>query len=117
VRDGFEIVAVAGRPVRFAVSTRLRAGPRENVIEVLRISHSYERARSRPGKKSRPITTAFARWSSPVFLLRSLSHHHRPALALEASGQVDPEWLAMHWQDAENLERAAEFAALAARQA
>src|SRR6185295_12123304 len=45
------------------------------------------------------------------------AHHRRLALALEVSGSVDPEWLAMHWQDAEDFERAAEYAAVAARQA
>ena len=45
------------------------------------------------------------------------AHHHRLALALETSGQADPEWLAMHWKGAEDLDRAAEYAATAARRA
>ena len=45
------------------------------------------------------------------------SHHRRLAIALETSGQADPEWLALHWKEAGNFDRAAEYAAAAARQA
>ena len=118
-RRFLEIVAVAGRPVRFAVvNEAAEPDPRENVIEVLRISHFI---RTREIETREEIETYHDRIREVVVAGLSpeelKSHHHRLALALEASGQVDPEWLAMHWQDAENLERAAEFAALAARQA
>jgi hypothetical protein len=42
-----------------------------------------------------------------------IAHHRRLALALETSGQPDPEALATHWLDAGNMEKAAHYAELA----
>ncbi len=46
-----------------------------------------------------------------------LSHHHRLAVALETSGQPDPEALAIHWREAGNNEKAAHFSLVAAEKA
>jgi serine/threonine protein kinase len=118
-RRFLEVVAVAGRPVRFAVvNEAAEPDPRENVIEVLRISHFL---RTREIETREEIETYHDRIREVIVAGLSAgelkAHHRRLALALEASGQVDPEWLAMHWKGAENLERAAEYAASAARQA
>jgi serine/threonine protein kinase len=43
--------------------------------------------------------------------------HERLALALEAHGRSDPEALSVHWRGAGDLERAAHYAAVAAKQA
>jgi serine/threonine protein kinase len=118
-RRFLETVAVAGRPVRFAVvNEAAEPDPRENVIEVLRISHFI---RTREIETREEIEAYHDRIREVIVAGLSAAelkeHHHRLALALEASGHVDPEWLAMHWKEAENLERAAEYAASAARQA
>jgi serine/threonine protein kinase len=42
-----------------------------------------------------------------------ISHHRRLALALETSGQPDPEALATHWHDAGDADKAAHYAELA----
>ncbi|HJW13275.1 MAG TPA: protein kinase [Thermoanaerobaculia bacterium] len=118
-RRFLEIVAVAGRPVPFAVA-REAAEPdsHENVIEVLRKSH-FIRTRETATRGEIEayhdrIREAVVAGLSPDELR---AHHRRLALALEASGQADPEWLAMHWKGGGDLERAAEYAASAARQA
>src|SRR6202162_674269 len=109
-RRFLEIVAVAGRPVRFVVvNEAAEPDPRENVIEVLRISHFI---RTREIETREEIETYHDRIREVIVAGLSAgelkAHHRRLALALEVSGQVDPEWLAMHWKEAENLERAAQ---------
>jgi serine/threonine protein kinase len=118
-RRFLEIVAVAGRPLTFLVAKEAAdPDPRENVIEVLRINHLI---RTRETETREEIETYHDRIREAV--VASLSpeglkaHHRRLALTLETSGQVDPEWLAMHWKEADDLDRAAEYAAAAARQA
>ncbi len=118
-RRFLEIVAVAGRPVRFAVvNEAAEPDPRENVIEVLRISHFI---RTREIETREEIEAYHDRIREVIVAGLSAAelkaHHRRLALALESTAQADPEWLAMHWKEAGNLERAAEYAASAARQA
>ncbi len=118
-RRFLEMVAVAGRPIRFDVARdAAEPDPRENVVEVLRIGHLI---RVRETETREEIETyhdrireAVAGGLSPEELK---SRHHRLAVALETSGQADPEWLAMHWKGAEVPDRAAEYAATAARRA
>lgn len=118
-RRFLEIVAVAGRPVRFDVARdAAEPEPGENVVETLRISHLI-RTRERESREEIEayhdrIREAVAGGLSPE---RLKAHHRRLALALETSGQADPEWLAMHWKGAEDFDRAAEYAATAARRA
>jgi hypothetical protein len=45
------------------------------------------------------------------------NHHHRLAIALETSGQVDPEALAVHWREAGDTVKAVHFARAAAEKA
>jgi serine/threonine protein kinase len=114
-----EIVAVAGRPVLFDVAKNAaEPGSRENVVDTLRINRLI---RTRETETREEIETyhdrireAVAAGLSPQELK---ARHHRLALALETSGQGDPEWLAMHWKGAEDLDRAAEYAATAALRA
>ncbi len=47
----------------------------------------------------------------------SMAHHRRLALALETSGQPDPEALASHWRDAGEIDKSNHFALLAAEKA
>jgi serine/threonine protein kinase len=114
-----EIVAVAGRPVQFAVARdAAEPDPYENVVEALRISRLI---RTRETQTREEIETYHDRIREAVVAGLSpedlKAHHRRLALALEASGQADPEWLAMHWKEAEDLDRAAEYAATAAHRA
>ncbi|HEY3124634.1 MAG TPA: protein kinase [Thermoanaerobaculia bacterium] len=118
-RRFLEIVAVAGRPVQFAVAKdAAEPAPHENVIEALRIGRLI---RTRETETREEIETYHDRIREAVVAGLSpedlKAHHHRLALALETSGQADPEWLAMHWKGAEDLDRAAEYAATAARRA
>ena len=118
-RRFLEIVAVAGRPLGFAVA-KDAAEPEaaENVIDVLRIAHLI---RTRESETRDQIETYHDRIREAV--VAGLSEddleacHRRLALALEASGQADSEWLAIHWKGAKEFDRAAEHAAAAARQA
>ncbi len=47
----------------------------------------------------------------------SVAHHRRLALALETSGQPDPEALATHWREAGEIDKSSHFAVLAAEKA
>ncbi len=118
-RRFLEIVAVAGRPVRYDVARDAAdPDPRENVIETLRISHLV---RTRETETREEIEAYHDRIREAVVAALSpeelKARHHRLAVALETSGQADPEWLAMHWKGAEDRERASEYAATAARRA
>jgi serine/threonine protein kinase len=118
-RRFLEMVAVAGRPVRFdVIRDAAEPDPRENVVQGLRIGHLI---RTRETERREEIETyhdrireAVAEGLSPQELRE---RHQRLAVALEASGQADPEWLAMHWKGAEDPDRAADYAATAARRA
>ena len=109
VRRFLEIVAVAGRPVLFSVvNTAAEPDPRENVIEMLRIHHLI---RTRETENREEIETYHDRIREAVVAGLSdadlKSHHRRLAIALETSGQTDPDWLALHWKEAGEFERAA----------
>jgi eukaryotic-like serine/threonine-protein kinase len=118
-RRFLEIVAIAGRPVKFTVAKDAAdPDPRENVVEVLRIHHLI---RTRETEIREEIEAYHDRIREAVVAGLSAEqlkgHHRRLALALETSGSVDPESLALHWKEAEELDRAAEYAATAAGQA
>ncbi len=118
-RRFLEMVAVAGRPIRFDVlRNAAEPDPRENFVQGLRIGRLI---RTRETETVEEIETyhdrireAVADGLSPQELKE---RHQRLAVALEASGQADPEWLAMHWRGAEDPDRAAEYAATAAGRA
>ena len=118
-RRFLEIVAIAGRPVRFSVAKQAAdPDPRENVIEVLRIGHLI---RTREMEAREEIEVYHDRIREAVVADLSAAdakgHHRRLAVALDASGDADPEWLALHWKEAGDLERAAEYATEAASRA
>jgi eukaryotic-like serine/threonine-protein kinase len=118
-RRFLEVVAVAGRPVAFAVA-REAALPetQENVIEILRVRHLI---RTRETDSREEIESYHDRIREAVVAALSpeelKSHHRRLALALETHGPADPEWLALHWKEGGDSDRAAEYATAAARQA
>jgi serine/threonine protein kinase len=114
-----EVIAVAGGPVEYWVAREAAAlRSRENVLEVLRAGHLV-RTRGAGGKEEiecyhdRIRESVIAELSSDS--LRS--HHKSLAMALEAEGHADVEALALHWKEAGDDDRAAEYASAAARQA
>ncbi len=118
-RRFLEVVAVAGRPIRFGVAKQAAdPNPRENVIEVLRSGHLI---RTRDTDAREEVEAYHDRIREAVVASLSpedaKSHHRRLAIALDASGDADPEWLALHWKEAGDLERSADYAIAAAAQA
>jgi hypothetical protein len=114
-----EVIAVAGGPVEYWVAREAAdVRSRENVLEVLRAGHLV-RTRGAGGKEEiecyhdRIRESVVAELSSEN--LRA--HHKSLAVSLEALGHADPESLALHWKEAGDDERAAEYASEAARQA
>jgi serine/threonine protein kinase len=114
-----EVVAVAGRPLEAEVADSAAGGAEGiDALPVLRAGHLV-RAR---GTADRPeietyhdrIREAVVAQIPPEILKE---HHRRLAVALEASGRADPEELSMHFQEAGDAERAAEFAVTAAERA
>ncbi|HEX7251316.1 MAG TPA: protein kinase, partial [Thermoanaerobaculia bacterium] len=114
-----EIVAVAGRPVSFSVARKAgEIESRENVLELLRVGHLI-RTRGVPGREEIEAYHDRVREAVAASLPQDVltSHHRRLALALEASGRIDQESLALHWKEAGDRDRAAEHAAEAAHRA
>ena len=103
-RRFLEIVAVAGRPIRFAVKEAADPNPRENVVEILRSGHLI---RTRDMDAKEEVEAYHDRIREAVVASLSAedakSHHRRLAIALDASGEADPEWLALHWKEAGDL--------------
>ena len=92
--------------------------PRENVVEILRSGHLI---RTRDMDAKEEVEAYHDRIREAVVASLSpedaKSHHRRLAIALDASGEADPEWLALHWKEAGDLERAADYAIAAAAKA
>jgi hypothetical protein len=114
-----EILSVAGRPLRRGLATRA-AGLEESEHDValLRGEHLI---RARVSQNRDEIEPYHDRIRETVVASLSAdtlrSHHQRLALALEGSGTTDPEALALHFQEAGDTERAAEYAVAAASRA
>lgn len=119
-RDVLEAVAVAGRPVpRSVLRIATDVGAREHdAIDLLRSTHLL-RVRDTGGEEAvetyhdriREVLVA----EMPTYQLRE--RHLRMALALQGSRYADPEPLAEHYAGAGHLEKAGEYALLAADQA
>jgi len=115
-----EVVTVSGQPVRQREAYRaanLESADR-TALALLRVGHLVRS--TGPGEQDevesyhdRIRETVVAHL--PADILEG--HHRRLALTLEATGQSDPETLAVHFQGAHELERAAKYYALAADQA
>jgi len=115
-----EVVAVAGQPLEMEVAKKAASLEAEEypTVGLLRTGHLV-RTRGTPELDEietyhdRIRETVVAHLSSEILK----SHHHRLAGALELSAHADPETLAVHFQGAGDLERAARYAAQAAGQA
>jgi serine/threonine protein kinase len=113
-----EVLAVAGQPLRPAVACQAAglAGDK-SAVEVLQVNHlvrtvSGERNEIEP-YHNRIREIVVARLSREDLK----AHHRRLATALEGSSSTDPEALALHFQEAGEPERAAEYSAAAADRA
>jgi hypothetical protein len=114
-----EIVAVAGRPLEAEVAERA-SGLREETgaLPVLRASHMV-RAR---GAVHRPEIECYHDRIREAVVTQIpgetlKEHHRRLAVALEASGHADPEEMSLHFQEAGDSRKAADFATTAADRA
>jgi len=118
-RRFLEIVAVAGRPLDAGVAREAAAIPvRDDPADALRAAHLV---RTRGTDHREEVEIYHDRIRDTIVNLLSAEEvrdrQRRLAQALEASGGSDPEALALHYREAGELARAAEFAPLAAERA
>jgi serine/threonine protein kinase len=118
-RHLLEVLAVAGQPVEFSVAIEAAGlDTRENVLDVLRVSHFIRTRETQDRKEVEPYHDRIREAVVASLSSETLKgHHRRLALALEASDHADPESLAQHLKEAGELGRAAEYAAKAAARA
>ena len=115
-----EVTAVAGRPVPLSVATQAAAldSSDYDVLAPLRAGQFIRTAVIDGDTQVEPyhdrIREAIAAALSQD---ARREHHNQLALALEATGQADPEALARHFEGAGDLARAARYAEAAADQA
>ncbi len=124
VLELLQLVTVAGRPLAVEVAARAcTAEPSElgRHLGQLRVANLLRSTSGGAGRASDAIETYHDRVRTAVLLhvdeagTRRL--HERLAVALEASGESDPEALCTHWRGAGDDGRAAGYAAEAAVQA
>ncbi len=115
-----EILSVAGRPLRPGVARRAAGleDPEEDAIALLGARHLTRTRVSQNRDEIEPYhdrirETVVAQLSAETLK----AHHRRLALALEGSGTTDPEALALHFQEAGDTDRAAEYTGAAAARA
>jgi tetratricopeptide (TPR) repeat protein len=113
-----ETLAVAGQPLRPAVARHSAGIDAGEALDLLLDAHLVRRRQSRDREEIEPyhdrIREAAVTRLSPEELR---GYHHRLAAALEGSGTTDPEALALHFQEAGEPDRAAEYATAAADRA
>ncbi|MFY9552391.1 MAG: AAA family ATPase, partial [Thermoanaerobaculia bacterium] len=115
-----EIVAAAGRPLESAIADSAAGltSDDEGAVALLRAQHLV-RIRASPERQEiepyhdRIREAVLAQLSPEMFR----AHHRRLATTLQASERPDPERLALHFREAGDAGRAAEYAAMAAERA
>ncbi|MEO6324715.1 MAG: protein kinase [Thermoanaerobaculia bacterium] len=119
-RTLLQIVAVAGEPVERTVA-RSAAGLDGEATSMLALLQAAHLLRTRGTRQVDGIETYHDQIRQTVLAGLSpetlAAHHRNLARALEASNTADPESLAVHFQGAGEVERAAEYVAKAASQA
>jgi serine/threonine protein kinase len=114
-----EILAVAGAPMRTALA--LHAAGIDSGVDALELLKSSHLARTRSTGDRDEIEPYHDRIRETVVAQLDTqtlrAHHRRLALALEGSRGADPEALALHFQEAGDADRAAEYAAAAGQRA
>ena len=118
-RRALQLVAVAGQPIEIAIlreASTPEIGP--NAIGILRGNRLIRSRRTSDRDEIEPyhdrIREAVLAQAAPETVR---DDHLRLALAWEASRRVDPETLMLHFQESGQVEKAAEYAALAAARA
>jgi serine/threonine protein kinase len=116
-----EVVAVAGQPLRKAEACQVTALPGGHERAALAVLHSGRLVRSTGLAESDEIETYHDRIRETIvahLLPATLQERHRGlAHVLEATRQADPEILAVHFQGAQQPDRAGHYYARAAAQA
>ena len=114
-----EVLAVAGQPLETAVARH--AAQVKDGAEPLALLRTRHLIRTRSAQERDEIEPYHDRIRETVVTNLQPDtlkmHHLRLALALEASGRGDPESLALHFQEAGDSERAAEYSSAAAARA
>jgi serine/threonine protein kinase len=115
-----EVVAVAGRPLRQAEACRAACWPDEDLTALAHLL-SARLLRRTALTDQQEIETYHDRIRETVlaYLGPDERHRHHASLArvLEASGQADAEWLAVHWEGAGDRQRAGGYYEAAAGRA
>ncbi|HMA17399.1 MAG TPA: protein kinase [Thermoanaerobaculia bacterium] len=118
-RRALELVAVAGRPIEVAV-LREAASPEigPHAISILRAGRLIRARRTADRDEIEPYHDRVRQTVLAHVAAEALREDHlRLALAWEASRRADPETLMLHFQEAGQIEKAAEYAVTAAAQA
>ena len=115
-----DLLAIAGRPL--ARKTVARAAEMEfnqliNNIEFLRTENLARTAGTRRSDTVEPYHDRVREIVAKFAAENSRNYHKRLALALEATGDLDPEALSIHWEGAGDDGRALGFAVQAGEQA
>lgn len=119
-RRVIEVSAVAGRPLPRDVALRAAGAPSSDStpLDSLRLAHLV---RSVPLRDEDGIETWHDRVREAVLAMlppQTLRETHGAvAAALELSGRADPEWLAFHWMESGDAERALEYTITAGQRA
>ena len=114
-----QILAVAGQPLRPALAFQAAGlDTDQDEIDRLRADH-FIRGRNSPDRNEVELYHDRIREAVVAELTADelRSQHRELALALEGSRGTDPEALALHFQEAGESERAAEYSAVAAQRA
>jgi tetratricopeptide (TPR) repeat protein len=115
-----EIVAMAGQPIDASVAARA-AGVEADQLEAISTLRASRFVRVQSGQRGGRLETYHDRIrasvTSGISAEGSTDIHGRLAVALEADGHADKEVLAVHFQAAGHLAKAAGYAEVAAREA
>lgn len=118
-RRALQIVAVAGQPIEIAVlreASSPEIGP--HAIGILRAGRLIRGRRTTEREEIEPYHDRIRQTVLAHVTAEALREDHlRLALAWEASRRADPETLMLHFQEAGQIEKAAEYAAIAAARA
>jgi serine/threonine protein kinase len=114
-----EVLAVAGAPLRPALARHAAGLEGDDApLDFLRVNHLIRTRASGDRDEIEPYHDRIRETVVGQLSPEAIRDHHRLlALALEGSGSADPESLALHFQEAGELDRAAEYAAAAAQRA
>ena len=113
-----ETLAIAGQPLRPAVARHSAGIEGDGALDVLLEAHLVRRRESRGREEIEPYHDRIREAAVARLSAEELRRYHRSlAASLEGSGTTDPEGLALHFQEAGERERAAEYAAVAADRA